>query len=155
MKRRTRRAIGGIGLAYLAVAVFERVGPRPLVRKFQNYVGDPLQRSAAGFVPRFAVIETIGRRTGLQRRVPVGGALRGGSFWFVAADPRRSSYIKNIEANPRMRVKVYGRWRRGTAALCPDDQARKRVFRLNPVNGLFLSIAGRDLMTVRVDLEHH
>jgi deazaflavin-dependent oxidoreductase (nitroreductase family) len=152
-RKLARRALRGIVVAYLAVAVFERFAPRRFVRGYQKYVGNPLQRNAAGLVPGFAVIETIGRRTGQLRRVPVGGALRGTTFWFVAGDARHAGYVRNIEADPRVRVKVHGRWRAGTAQLCPDDNPRMRLLRLNPLNSLFVWIAGTDLLTVRVDLE--
>ena len=152
MRRVVLRGVGGIVVAYLAIALFERFAPRRFVRAFQKYVGNPLQRRATGIVPGFAVIETIGRRTSQPRHVPVGGALRGHTFWLVAGDAHHSNYVRNIEADPRVRVKVHGRWRTGTARLCPEDNPRKRLMRLNPVNGLFVWIGGRDLVTIRVDL---
>jgi hypothetical protein len=33
-----------------------------------------------------------------------------------------------------------------------DDNPRRRLLRLNPVNSAFIWMAGRDLVTVRVDL---
>jgi deazaflavin-dependent oxidoreductase (nitroreductase family) len=82
-------------------------------------------------VPGFGVVETVGRRTGLPRQVPVGGRLSGDTFWLVAGIGRRANYVRNIEANPRVRVKVHGRWRSGTAHLCPDDDPRKRMLRMS------------------------
>jgi deazaflavin-dependent oxidoreductase (nitroreductase family) len=83
----------------------------------------------------------------------VGGALRGASYWLVAGDARHSQYVKNITADPRVRVKVHGRWRTGTAVVCTDDDAGKRLLRLNPLNSVFVAIAGRDPVTVRIDLQ--
>ena len=77
-----------------------------------------------------------------------------GSFWIVAADPRQAAYVSNIEANPRVRVMVGRRWRDGVAHLLEEDNARRRMFQINPMNGLFIAIAGRDHLTIRVDLEH-
>lgn len=151
-RSRVRRGLRVVALAYLLLALFERLAPRRLVRAFQKYVANPSQRHLAGLVPGFAVVETVGRRTGEPRRVPVGGAVRGGSFWLVAGDAGHSQYVKNIEADPAVRVKVHGRWQAGTAHACPEDDPRKRMFRSNPVNGLFLWIAGRDLLTIRIDL---
>jgi deazaflavin-dependent oxidoreductase (nitroreductase family) len=147
--------LGGLAIAYAAIAVFERLAPRRVVRGYQKFVGNPLQRPSAGIVPGWAVIETVGRRTGLPRQIPVGGRQHGDSYWFVAGDARQSAYVRNIEAEPRVRVRVHGRWRSGMAHLLPGDNPRRRLLRLNPVNSLFILIANRGagLLTIRVDLE--
>ena len=103
-------------------------------------------------LPGWAMLETVGRRSGEARRVPVGGRIIGDRFWLVSADPSRASYLRNIEANPNVRVKVGGRWRDGVARMLPDDDARRRMFRVNPFNGLYIAIAGREHLTVSVDL---
>jgi deazaflavin-dependent oxidoreductase (nitroreductase family) len=137
---------------FVVVPLFERFAPPRVVRAYQR-LAMPLFRSSAGFVPGFGVVETTGRRTGLPRRTPVGGHRKDGSFWLVAGIGRGTFYVRNIEANPRVRVKHLGRWRSGTAHLCPDDDARKRMFRVNPVNGVFLWLAGGDGLTVRIDFD--
>src|SRR5438270_13766567 len=71
--------------------------------------------------PGWALLETIGRRSGLPRRVPVGDGLRGSSFWIVSEHGHQADYVKNIKANPRVRVKARGRWRTGTARILADD----------------------------------
>jgi deazaflavin-dependent oxidoreductase (nitroreductase family) len=140
-------------LGFILVALFERLVPLPFLRSFQRRVVNPAFRWAAGFMPGYGVIETIGARSGQARRVPVGGGLRGGAYWLVAADGRAAQYVRNIEAHSKVRVRVHGRWRTGNAHLLPDDDPRRRLWRLNPMNGLFISISGRDLLTVRIDLE--
>jgi len=145
--------VGAIAVAFLLVAVFERLVPLRVLRFFQKYFVNPSFRWSAGFMPGYAVIETIGRRSGQARRVPVGGGLRGNTFWLVASDGRAAQYVRNIEANSAVRVRVHGRWRNGTAHLLPDDDPRRRLRTLNPMNGVFVSVAGRGLLTVRVDLE--
>ena len=88
------------------------------------------------------------------RRVPVGNGLRGDTFWIVAEHGRESAYVKNIEANPRVRVKVGREWRDGTAHVLPDDDVRARMRELRrPTNDAIVGIAGSDLMTVRIDLD--
>jgi deazaflavin-dependent oxidoreductase (nitroreductase family) len=145
--------LGGLALIFLAIAVFERVAPRTLVRAFQKRIGNPMFRGSAGNSRGYALIETTGRRTGRPHRVPVGGGLRGDVFWLVAADGRGAQYVKNIETNPRVRVKVRGRWRTGTAQIRDNDKPFRHLVRLNPLNGLFIWIAGPDLLTVRIDLD--
>lgn len=136
----------------IVVPVFERFAPPRVVQSYQRLTM-PFFRLVAGTAPGFGVVETIGRRTGRRHRVPVGGRLDGDTFWLVAGIGRGANYVRNIEADPRVRVKVYGRWHPGTAYLCPDDDPRKRMLRISPINGLFLWVAGGDHLTVRIELD--
>lgn len=108
-----------------------------------------------GLMPRtHALLETTGRKSGEPRRVPVGNGLRGDTFWIVTEHGRQADYVKNIQANPRVRVKVGREWRDGTAHLLPDDDVRARMKVLRrPTNDAMVRLAGSDLMTVRIDLE--
>ena len=117
---------------------------------FQRHVGNPVLRR----LPRQTVLETTGRVSGLPRQVPVGGRLIGTSYWLIAGDGWHSSFVRNIEAHPAVRVFVHGRWRVGTAHLLPDDDPRRRLWTLNPANGLFVAIANpvSAMLTVRIDL---
>ncbi len=129
---------------------------RRLAKALAKYGLNPLVRPLArrGLMPGWAVLETIGRRSGLPRQTPVGDGLQGETFWIVAEHGRKASYVKNIEAEPRVRVNVRGRWRSGTAHLLPDDDPRQRQ-RLMPnrLNSLFVRLAGTDLLTIRIDLD--
>jgi deazaflavin-dependent oxidoreductase (nitroreductase family) len=145
--------IGGLFVFwFVLIPLFERFAPPRIVRRYQR-IAMPLFRASAGWTPGFGLIETTGRRSGLPRRTPVGGSIRGDSFWFVAGIGRRTSYMRNIEASPRVRVKALGKWRTGTAYLCPDDDARRRRFTVSPINGFFLWMAGGEPLTVRIELD--
>jgi deazaflavin-dependent oxidoreductase (nitroreductase family) len=147
------RSIAGLLGAYFAIAILERVMPKPWRTAWQRFAN---QKSLAiwGLMPGWAVIETTGRKTGLLRQTPVGGRLRGdGSFWLICGERHEAQYVKNIESNPRVRVKVHGRWRPGTAHLLDNEDPRPWGWRLNPLNTLFITIAARDHATIRVDLE--
>src|SRR3989440_10549312 len=75
-----------------------------------------------GFAPRaFALLETTGRRSGRPRHTPVGNGLAGEVFWVVAAHGTQADYVRNIQADPRVRVKLGPRWRTGTAVPVPAD----------------------------------
>lgn len=101
-----------------------------------------------------ALLETTGRKSGEPRRVPVGNGLRGDIFWIVTEHGRQADYVKNIEANPRVRVKVGREWREGTAHLMPDDEVLARMKELHrPANDTMVRLAGSELMTVRIDLD--
>jgi deazaflavin-dependent oxidoreductase (nitroreductase family) len=136
----------------VAPALFERLAPRPWVIAYQRAFM-ALYRPLAGVVPGWAVVETIGRRTGQPRHTPVGGRLCRGTFWLVVGDRSRSQYVKNIEANPTVRVRARGRWHTGTAHVLVPDDARHRLMTMNPINGVFIWIAGTDLATIRIDLD--
>jgi deazaflavin-dependent oxidoreductase (nitroreductase family) len=144
--------IGTTGLVVFVVgpALFERLAPRRWVTAYQR-VFMSVYRPLAGLVPGWAVVETVGRRTGQPRQTPVGGRLRGDTFWLVVGDRSRSQYVKNIEANPMVRVRAHGRWHTGSARVS-DDNAYRRLVTMNPINSLFIWIAGKDLATIRVDL---
>jgi len=145
--------VGGMTVFWVVlVPIFERFAPARVVRAYQRLTM-PMFRPWAGIVPGCAVIETTGRKTGLPRRTPVAARRKDDACWVVAGIGRKTHYVRNIEADPRVRVRTLGRWHTGTAYLCPDDNATKRSLRMNPVNGLFLWLAGGDQLTVRVDLD--
>ena len=118
---------------------------------------NPVMRRAleAGLVPRgWALLETTGRRSGAPRRVPVGDGLRGAHFWIVAEHGRHAAYVRNIEADPRVRVKVGRSWRTGTAQLLPEDDPRARLRMLRrPWNDIGLRAMASEMLVVRVDLD--
>jgi deazaflavin-dependent oxidoreductase (nitroreductase family) len=100
------------------------------------------------------VLETTGRKSGQPRRTPVGDGLRGDTFWIVAEHGHGAAYVKNIEANPRVRVKVGRRpWRGGTAHILPDDDPRERMRVLKRANDIAVRLNATELLVIRVDLD--
>jgi deazaflavin-dependent oxidoreductase (nitroreductase family) len=108
-----------------------------------------------GLAPRtHALLETTGRKSGQPRRVPVGNGLRGDTFWIVTEHGRRADYVRNIEKDPRVRVKVGRRWRAGTAHVLLDDDVEERFRMLRrPVNDALVRAVGTEQLTVRIDLD--
>lgn len=106
-------------------------------------------------LPGQTLLETTGRVSGLPRRTPVGGRRTGDSFWLVSEFGERSQYVRNIRADPRVRVRLRGRWYRGTAHLLPDDDPLARLRLLPRYNSLAVRAmgVGTGLLTVRVELE--
>jgi hypothetical protein len=96
-----------------------------LVTRFQRYVANPLNRR----LPFQILLETTGRTSGLT-----------------------SQYVRNIQADPAVRVRIAGRWHHGTAHLLPDDDAVARLRTLPRFNSAAVRAFGTDLLTVRVDL---
>ena len=126
---------------------------RRITNAAARYVANPIVERVAGFVPWWALLETTGRTSGKPRRNPVGNGLRGDTFWIVADHGHDAQYVKNIKANPRVRVRVEGRWRSGTAHVMPDDDPLERQKKLRPVNAAIVRAMGTNLLTVRIDLD--
>ena len=113
--------------------------------------------------PGDALLETTGRRTGRPQHTPICDGLDGETFWLVAQRGRQADWVKNIQANPRVRVKVRTRsgvgWRTGTAHILDDDDPRERLRRIGERNlacrlcASASAAMGTDPLTVRIDLD--
>jgi deazaflavin-dependent oxidoreductase (nitroreductase family) len=117
---------------------------------------NPVVRALAerGLAPGVALLETTGRRTGQPRRTPVGDGLRGAHFWIVTEHGYDAAYVRNMQADPRVRVKVRGRWRSGTARILPDEDPYARLKQLRrPLNDAMLLAVGTRQLVIRVDLD--
>ncbi|OZF01273.1 nitroreductase family deazaflavin-dependent oxidoreductase [Rhodococcoides fascians] len=75
-------------------------------------------------------LETIGRKSGKMRRVPVNAQFDSTGAWVISQHGTRSGWGINIVDNPRVRMRQGSHWRTGVATLRPDDDvvARARTF---------------------------
>jgi deazaflavin-dependent oxidoreductase (nitroreductase family) len=119
-----------------------------MTKLFQKNVANRMMR----LMPFQTLLETTGRKSGEPRRTPLGGSRVGDQFWFVSEFGEKSQYVKNIKANPNVRVRLKGRWHTGTAHLLPDDDARARLRELPQFNSFGVRTFGTNLLTIRVDL---
>jgi deazaflavin-dependent oxidoreductase (nitroreductase family) len=104
--------------------------------------------------PGVVILETTGRRSGQPRRVPVTRLVEGDTLWVVTEHGRRAAYVRSIETDPRVRVRIGRRWRSGTARVLPDDDWRGRQRRMpNRLNSAMVRAMGTEHLTVRVDLD--
>jgi deazaflavin-dependent oxidoreductase (nitroreductase family) len=139
---------------------------RRLVHFFQKYIfNPPIKLSfALGIVPSgYALLETVGRVSGKPRRTPVGNGRVGDQFWIVAEHGRKAAYVRNVEREPRVRLKVREglrlRWLTGRATILPEDDPRERQRWLAEAkpstssNSRAVRIMGTELLTVRIDLD--
>jgi deazaflavin-dependent oxidoreductase (nitroreductase family) len=137
------------------------VDARALKRRASRFLSVRLLNPAmvrlleSDLAPRgWGLLETTGRVSGRPRRVPVGNGLRGAHFWIVAEHGRHADYVRNIERDPRVRVKVGRRWHTGTAHVLDDDDPRARLRRLKrPLNDAGLVLMATDMLVVRIDLD--
>jgi len=133
-----------------------RDAKRRVVRPLTNHVVNRLVRPLVdrGLIePGWALLETRGRHSGRPRVVPVGNGLRGDTFWVVTEHGYHADYVRNIQADPSVRVKVGGRWRTGVAHLLPDEDPYALMRRLGrPLNDALLLAVGTEQLVVRIDL---
>lgn len=134
-----------------------------LQRWFERYVFNPGPRLALrlGVAPRaFGLIETTGRVSGLPRVTPIGLSIEGTTAWVVAEHGTACDYVKNIGAEPRVRVKQRRTWHWGTATVMADDEpmARRRAIDatngvIGRLDGVFFRAACSSPCTIRIDLD--
>jgi deazaflavin-dependent oxidoreductase (nitroreductase family) len=133
--------------------------------RLQQSVVNPVVRLAWRLrvpIPGDALLETIGRRTGRPRRTPVCEGREGQTFWLVAQRGRSADWVRNIEADPRVRIRTSGPaaiWRTGTAHILDGDDPEERRRWLSssrPARRLCLCTSARmttDPLTIRIDLD--
>ena len=139
---------------------------RRVVHALQKYLLNPPIKAAlrVGMAPPgYALLETTGRKSGQPRRTPVGNGLEGSTFWIVTEHGRRAGYVRNLQADPRVRVKVRRglsyTWVSGTARVLEGDDPRARqreISRGHPLralNAVAVRTFGTELLTVRIDLD--
>ena len=121
---------------------------RQVVHRVQRLVVNPVGRQLP-----VTMLETTGRKSGQPRHTPVGGRLVDNQFWMVSEHGDHSDYVRNIKANPTVRLRIGGQWRRGTAHLLPDDDPQQRLGNLPRLNSAVVRLMGSELLTIRVDLD--
>ena len=129
---------------------------RRRVVMIQKYLLNPPTKAAVflGAVPGHALVETVGRKTGKRRRTVVGVHEAGSSVWAVAEQGRHAGYVLNVEAEPRVRIRLHGRWRTATGHLLDDDDAVARVRSFGrDRHARLVTSMGTSLLTLRFDLD--
>ena len=102
-------------------------------RTLGRYVFNPAVKALSTLGVRTAMateLETIGRKTGQARRVPVSAQFDDNGAWLISQHGTRSGWGRNIADNPNIRVRQGNQWRAGVATFRPDDDvvARGRKF---------------------------
>ena len=102
--------------------------------KFERQLGRTVMNPVVSVLDRVGVrsslvveLETIGRKSGTPRRVPLAGRADDDGVWVISQHGRRAGWAHNIAADPRVRVRVNNQWRSGTATFEPDDDVRARA----------------------------
>lgn len=121
---------------------------RRIVHGAQRRLVNPIGRQLP-----VTMLETTGRKSGQPRHTAVGGKIVGKQFWMVSEHGDRSDYVRNIKANPAVRLRVHGNWRTGVAHLLPDDDTNERLKQIPGLNSAVVRAMGSDLLTVRIDFD--
>src|SRR5215469_6509967 len=137
-----------------------------MVHTLQKYLLNPPIKLALALglpLPGYAMLETKGRKTGKPRWTPVGDGRVGNQFWLVAEHGMKAGYVRNIEHDSQVRLKLREGLRyhchAGTAHLLPDDDPRERQRWLanqlpsSAGNARAVRLFGTQLLTVRNDLD--
>jgi len=158
----------GIYLGLLLLTICSRRAKVLVVRILQRYTINPLFRLLLqiGVNPfGLAILETRGHASGKIRRVPVGNGRKGDSFWIIAEHGSRAGWVRNIQHDPRVRVRLRiglrYRWVAGIATVCPGDDAlarQRKIIAWHPLralNAVNVRVLGADLLSVHVKLQLH
>ena len=155
----------GLYLVLLVLTICSRRAKVLVIRTLQRYVLNPLFRlllvmrvNPYGLV----LLETRGHRTGKLRQVPVGNGRKGNDLWIIAEHGTRAGWVRNVQADPRVRVRLRKglryHWVNGTATVRPDEDplARQRQIiawhPLRALNAINVRVFGADLVVVHVQL---
>jgi deazaflavin-dependent oxidoreductase (nitroreductase family) len=138
-----------------------------IVHALQKYLLNPPIKLALALslpLPGYALLETRGRKTGKLRRTPVGDGRIGNQFWLVAEHGMNAGYVRNVERDPRVRLKLREglryRWYAGTAHLLSDDDPCERQRWLasqlpsSAGNARAVRLFGTQLLSIRIDLDN-
>lgn len=106
-----------------------------------------------GVVPGYALIETVGRRSGRRRRTVVGVHRAEDGLWIVAEHGCHAGYVRNLRATPQVRLRLRGRWHEGVARVVDDDDPRARLAGFGrPAHERVVRRFGTQLLSIHVAL---
>jgi deazaflavin-dependent oxidoreductase (nitroreductase family) len=99
------------------------------------------------------IVETIGQRSGMRRRVPVGYLDDGGRIIVVVEDGRRALWVRNALANDsRLRIHLRGVWREARLRIL-DADPESYLKRINRVHAGFVRLESTTPAVVEIVLK--
>lgn len=127
---------------------------REFTRFVAKYIANPITKLGAGRVTGTALLETVGRKSGLARQTPVGYHLDAGTVWIVAEHGLGADYVRNIKSNPSVRLKIGGRWLDGSAHLSPQEDPKAHLKKQpNKLSAATVRLMATTPMVIRIDLD--
>jgi deazaflavin-dependent oxidoreductase (nitroreductase family) len=123
-------------------------------RAIGRYVLNPTVKalSALGVRTTLATeLETIGRKSGQARRVPVSAQFDDDGAWVICQHGTRSGWGRNITDNPNVRIRQGNRWRAGIATFRPDDDVVARARKFGRLGARMVKALETTPVSVRID----
>jgi deazaflavin-dependent oxidoreductase (nitroreductase family) len=96
-------------------------------------------------------LETVGRKTGQLRRVPVSAQFDHDGAWIICQHGTRSGWGRNIVDNSNIRVRQGHNWRTGVAAFRPDDDVVARGRKFGRMAAIVVKALETTPVSVRID----
>jgi deazaflavin-dependent oxidoreductase (nitroreductase family) len=96
-------------------------------------------------------LETIGRKTGQVRRVPVSAQFDNNGAWVISQHGTRSGWGRNIADNPNIRVRQGNQWRSGVATFRLDDDVVARGRKFGRLGAKVVKALETTPVSVRID----
>jgi len=96
-------------------------------------------------------LETIGRKSGQARRVPVSAQFDDEGAWVICQHGTRSGWGRNIADNPNIRIRQGNQWRRGVAKFRPDDDVVARGGKFGRLGAKVVKTLETTPVSVRID----
>jgi deazaflavin-dependent oxidoreductase (nitroreductase family) len=96
-------------------------------------------------------LETVGRKTGQIRRVPVSAQFDDGGAWIISQHGTRSGWGRNIADNPNVRLRQGSTWRTGVATIRPDDDVVARGRKFGRMGSKVVKALETTPVSVRID----
>jgi deazaflavin-dependent oxidoreductase (nitroreductase family) len=96
-------------------------------------------------------LETIGRKSGQARRVPVSAQFDNEGAWVICQHGIRSGWGRNIVDNPNIRIQQGNQWRSGFATFRPDDDVVARGRKFGRLGAKVVKTLETTPVSVRID----
>ncbi|OBI46340.1 nitroreductase/quinone reductase family protein [Mycobacterium sp. E796] len=123
-------------------------------RAIGRYLLNPAVKGLSALGVRTAMateLETIGRKTGQPRRVPVSAQFDDDGAWVICQHGSRSGWGNNIADNPNVRLRQGKRWRTGVATFRPDDDVVARARKFGRLGAKMVKALETTPVSVRID----
>jgi deazaflavin-dependent oxidoreductase (nitroreductase family) len=123
-------------------------------RAIGRYLLNPTVKALSRLGLRTAMateLETIGRKTGQARRVPVSAQFDANGAWVISQHGTRSGWGSNIADNPNVRMRDGNTWRPGVATFRPDDDVVARGRKFGRLGAKLVKALETTPVSVRID----
>jgi deazaflavin-dependent oxidoreductase (nitroreductase family) len=129
-------------------------GPPPappifaFISPFTKRVVNPITRRFAGWLPGFAVLRVIGRKTGKTYRVPLNAFRRGDTLTFALTYGSRVHWVENVRAAGGCEMQRLGRRYRLVEPVLRVDPSLRGVPRF--VRWFLRPLGVQELLTMQI-----